>query len=264
MNNKPKVSIIMGAYNCEKTLDACVNSMLAQTFTDWEFVICDDHSTDHTLKKLKEIAATDVRIKVLANEKNSKLPFTLNRCLGALTGEYIARMDADDLAFPDRLAKQVSYLDSHPEIAVVGSALLPFDEEKDFSVRYPSAYPTSKTLLLDVPFYHPTIMMRKSVYDDLKGYTVSKRTIKGQDLDLWFRFYEKGYQGYNIQEPLLKYHESLNDYKKRDIVSAWRMTQTKLLGFKRNKMKIYHYPFALKPVVSAIIPKKIKHTLSKK
>lgn len=262
MNDKPLVSIIMGAYNCEDSLTDCVKSIQNQTYDNWEFIICDDCSTDRTYKVAKSLATQDSRIVVIQNKENSKLPTTLNHCLKVAKGKYVARMDADDICLPDRLAQQVEYLESHSEVAVVGGAIIPFDDISEKRPRVPKEHPKAKDMVKDVPFYHPTIMMRKEVYDQLGGYTEAKRTIKGQDADLWFRFYANGYIGYNLQKPVLKYHESIDDYKKkRNYTTAWGMTQTRFIGFKLNKFPFYLYLLTLKPLVAVAIPRKLMHLL---
>lgn len=262
MNEKPLVSIIMGAYNCEDSLRDCVKSIQDQTYENWEFIICDDCSTDQTYIVAESLATKDSRIIVIQNEKNSKLPATLNHCLRVAKGKYVARMDADDISLPNRFDQQVKFLEAHPEIAVVGGAIIPFDDYSEKRPRVPKRNPKPKDMVKDVPFYHPTIMMKKEVYEQLGGYTEAKRTIKGQDADLWFRFYANGYVGYNIQEPVLKYHESIDDYKKkRNYTAAWGMTQTRLIGFRLNKLPLYLYPFVLKPLVAVAMPRKLMHLL---
>ena len=106
----PLVSIIMGAYNCENTIYDCMESILKQTYENWEFIICDDCSSDHTLEILKKYEKNDKRIHILHNEKNMRLAASLNRCLEVAHGKYVARMDADDISMPDRLEKQVEFL----------------------------------------------------------------------------------------------------------------------------------------------------------
>lgn len=262
MNNKPLVSVIMGVYNCADVMHKSIESIQAQTYDNWELILCDDCSTDNTLAIAQKYAENDSRITVICNEKNSKLPYTLNHCLKYANGLYVARMDADDVCLPDRFEKQVKILNEHPEYAVVGGSIIPYDEESEKMPRIPKEKPETKDLIGDVPFYHPTIMMRKAVYDDLGGYVISKRTAKGQDMDMWFRFYAKGYKGYNIQEPILKYHESISDYKKkRNFSAAWGMTQTRLLGFKLNKISPIYLPFAFKPIFSVLVPRKIMYLL---
>jgi glycosyltransferase involved in cell wall biosynthesis len=121
MNNKisPKISVVMPVYNGKEYLALAVESILRQTFADFEFIIINDGSTDNSA----DIAASyeDPRIKLLHNDKNLGLIPSFNRGLENSRGEYIARMDADDIAFPDRFKKQVAFLDDHPDIALCGS-----------------------------------------------------------------------------------------------------------------------------------------------
>ena len=124
-----KVSIIMGIYNCAPTLPEAVDSILAQTFTDWQLVLCDDGSLDDTYAVAARYqAAYPEKVVLLQNERNMGLNHTLNRCLAAATGEYVARMDGDDISLPTRLEKEAAFLDAHPEYAIVSTPMIFFDE----------------------------------------------------------------------------------------------------------------------------------------
>lgn len=251
------VSIIMGAYNCEKFISKCIDSVLSQTYANWEFIICDDCSTDNTWEVLKQYQSIDSRIKPIRNDKNSKLAAALNKCLKNCCGEYIARMDADDICMRDRLQVQVNFLDNHQEYALVATSANIYDGEKVTSVRRLTEIPTKEDVILGPTFMHPTIMMRKEVYDDLGGYTVARRTERGQDWDLWFRFFAKGYKGYNLQEPYIQYHEIRSDYKKRTMKTAKMYFQTALYGYKLIHVPFYKYFYALKPIVAVMMPRKL-------
>ena len=256
-----RVSIIMATYNCEDTLKKSIDSILAQTYTDWEFVICDDCSTDGTLNILKEYEKQyPEKIIVIQNEVNSKLSFSLNHCLEVAKGAYIARMDGDDISVPERLEKQVRFLDEHPEYAVVSTAMTPFDENGTRPSRYMKPEPTKDDLVSRSPFAHATIMMRREAYDAVGGYTVSKRTTRGQDYDMWFRFFALGLKGYNMQEPLYLVLEDDKALKRRTFKTRCYEVQTKLKGY-----KLLHYPpqryiYAFKPILTAVIPVKLIQT----
>ena len=255
----------MGAYNCAPVVGQCIRSVQEQTFSDWEFIICDDCSTDNTYLTIQQYASKDSRIRLIRNERNSHLAFSLNHCLTETTGEYVARMDADDICLPDRLEKQVSFLDTHPEYAVVGGGVILYDDKGDRNTLMNAETPEVHLMKHGVPFFHPTIMMRKAVYDDLGGYIVSTRTRRGQDMDLWFRFFAKGYKGYNLQEPVLKYHDDLSDYgKKSSLKMAWGTTQTLFLGFKTNHFRLREYIWACVPLVTACLPRIIVFWIHKK
>lgn len=254
----PKVSIIMATYNCQNTIANSIDSITKQTFCDWEFIICDDCSTDNTLSILKNYQEKNPdKFVILRNEENSKLSYSLNRCLEVAKGEYIARMDGDDEAVKDRLEKQVHFLDTHPEYDLVGTAMIPFDQNGEKPTRYAKEEPNKMDMLSRSPFFHATIMMRKSAYEAVDGYTVSKRTVRAQDYDMWFRFFALGMKGYNLQEGLYKVLEDDTALKRRTFKTRAYEVQTKFKGY-----RLLHYPphlyiFAFKPLLAAMIPTKL-------
>lgn len=251
----PKVSIIMGIYNCAQFLPKAIESVISQTFTNWELIMCNDGSTDKTLDVAKSYSDKfPNKIVVLNNPRNMKLAATLNYCLSVAKGEYIARMDADDYCMPMRLEKEVMYLDTHPDIDCVGTGMIIFDENGEKGVRLNIEHPDKNFLVHTTPFAHPTIMMRKSVYNSLGGYTVSPKIIRGEDTDLWFRFYANGYKGYNMQEPLYCYHESVNDFKKVSFRTSYETFSVSLRGYKLLKYPFWKYIYAFKPFVVMLIP----------
>ena len=121
----PKISIIMGIYNCAETLPEAIDSVLTQTFSDWQLILCDDGSKDNTYGIAKEYQGRfPEKILLLQNEQNMGLNHTLNRCLQVASGEYVARMDGDDISLPTRLEKEAAFLDAHPEYAIVSTPMI--------------------------------------------------------------------------------------------------------------------------------------------
>lgn len=242
MNKYPKISVIMSVYNCEKTLEEAINSIIAQTYKNWEFVICNDCSTDNTQMILNEYKDKyPDRFILLYNERNMKLSYSLNECLKVASGPVIARMDGDDISDKHRFEKQVQVLLAHPEYQIVGTCSQRFDENGLHDVvKYPE-YPTRETLKKTEPFLHATIMLYKKIYEQLGGYRVSKLTERSQDLDLWFRFYYNGFDGYNIQEPLYLVREDLNAIKRRTIKVRFRGLKIVFRGYKLLKFPWYCY-----------------------
>ncbi len=261
----PKVSVIMGVFNCGRYLRECIDSILAQTYTDWEFVICDDCSTDSTNDILREYKEKyPDKFVILKNEVNSRLAYSLNRCIEAAHGEYMARMDGDDICMPDRFEKQVGFLDTHPEYAVVGTLTTLFDENGDFGIaRYPEE-PDKYSLKNASPFGHVTIMMRKSAYEKIGAYTVSKQTKRSQDYEMWFRFYAAGFRGYNIQEPLVRVRDDRDAASRRTAqvrINAFRM---KIKGYRLLHYPLRYYPYAFVPLLKILIPNEKVYALHKK
>lgn len=159
----PTVSVIMGVYNCQNVglLEKSVDSIINQTFQDWEFLICNDGSTDDTFIELKKIESRDSRIRILTYEKNRGLSHALNVCLQAAKGEYIARQDDDDVSKPERLEKQVDFLNEHSEYAIVGTCADVFDDDGIWGKYEVVESPSKKDFFWNSPFMHPTMMMRK-------------------------------------------------------------------------------------------------------
>ena len=150
-----------------------------------------------------------------------------------MKGAYIARMDGDDISAPMRFEKQVNYLQTHPDVQLVGSAIQWFDDENRLTyILYKPEHPDKSILRDKLPFLHPTIMTYKSVYDHLGGYTVSERTRRCEDYELWFRFFAHGFRGDNIQEPLYLYREDWNAINKRTFKSRWNAFHVAADGFR--------------------------------
>lgn len=253
-----KVSVIMGVYNCENTVKESIDSIINQTYTNWEFIICDDGSSDNTYKIALEYAHQyPDKIRLIKNEKNLRLAATLNHCLEYATGEYVARMDGDDISLPARFKTQVAFLNANPQYQVVGTQMITFNETGDQGIRGGIEKPDKTYLRYTTPFAHATIMMRKDAYDKLAGYKVDKEITRCEDVDLWFRFFKEGLQGYNIPIPLYKVREGIQDFKRRKLSYAINTAKVCYKGYKLLDYPKKYYIFALKPIVSSLIPPKL-------
>jgi glycosyltransferase involved in cell wall biosynthesis len=198
------VTVLMAAYNEARFIAAAVESILGQSFGEFEFLIIDDGSTDSSADYLRNLR--DSRVRLVRNESNLGLTRSLNKGLDAARGKYIARMDADDIALPDRLARQVALLDANPHVGIVGSSRVLIDEndqeiavaqaaEDDLGIRW--------KCLLGNPFGHPTVMLRRAIIEQHRlRYDESFRT--AQDYELWTRLLMHT-QGANLRQPLLRY-----------------------------------------------------------
>jgi glycosyltransferase involved in cell wall biosynthesis len=190
----------MTVYNGERYIREAIDSILNQTFQDYEFLIIDDCSTDNTLKIIKEYE--DPRIKLIETEKNIGFIKSLNMGIALSQGEYIARQDADDISLPDRLFEEVIFLDSNPDIAMVGTARELIDE---FGVTIRDIIPKKNPNFQDIckgnPFQHSSIMIRKSILLEFGGY--DERFPYCEDHALWLTISKK-YKVYNIQKIICK------------------------------------------------------------
>ena len=208
-----KISVVMAVYNGEKYLRAAIDSILHQTCPNFEFIIIDDCSTDNTANILKSY--TDHRIQVVRNEKNLRLPASLNKGLKIARGKYIARMDADDISMPDRFEKQVKYLEAHQDVAVIGGSFQVFNEIGE-NLYINKAYcdeMLDKYYLLPSPIGHPTAMLRQSMTVD-EGFFYDEKYTSAQDYDLWLRIAKK-HKINNIPDVVLKYRVHTNIISKK-------------------------------------------------
>ena len=185
----PRLSIITGAYNAASvfTFEKSVRSILSQDFSDFEFIICEDGSTDDTYAVLLEYARKDERIKVLKNDENKGLAYSLNKCLEVATGEYIARHDLDDISCKDRFTKQIEFLDTHEGVALVGTGRYLFDEKGVWDEEYMPREVKKENFLFASPYIHGSVMFRRETLLKAGGYRVEKITRRTEDYDLFMR-----------------------------------------------------------------------------
>lgn len=250
----PKVSILMGIYNCADTLAEAVESVRNQTFTDWELIMCDDGSKDNTWEVAQKIAQKDHRIKVIRNEKNLTLAPTLNRCAKVASGKYLARMDGDDVCDTTRFEKELNVLESNLGYAVVSCQMNLFDEGGIYRVVSYAECPAVSDFVKRSPFCHAGCMMRKDVFDSIGGYSESMDYKRVEDYDLWVRMYKAGYIGYNIQEPLYSMRDDRNALTRRTLDSRKNEIRVKKNIIKWFNLAKRNYIYILITAAKAIMP----------
>ncbi len=205
MNVLPKVSVVMAVYNGGEYLRLAIESVLKQTYTDFEFIIINDGSTDKSLEVLNEYALKDQRLRIISRE-NRGLVASLNEGITEAKSPLIARMDADDICLPERLVEQVEFLYKYEDIACVGTAQIIIDDEGDelttLNVPTDDCEIQEKLLQGHCPIEHPSVMFRANVIKALNGYR--KEFEAAEDYDLWLRLGEIGKLA-NINKPLIKY-----------------------------------------------------------
>lgn len=255
---KHKISIIMGIYNCGSTLSEAIDSILAQTYDNWELILCDDGSSDNTYE-IAELYKKQYpeKIVLLKNDKNLGLNYTLNRCLEAAKGEYIARMDGDDVSLPERLEKEKEFLDNNPNYAIVSCPMIYFDENGDWGQGKAISDPQKKDFLSGTPFCHAPCMVRSVAYRAVKGYSTDSRTLRAEDYNLWFRMYALGYKGHNLKEPLYKMRDDINAFHRRKLSYAKNEFYVRWNGYKMLNLPIWCYIFAFRPILVGLLPKSI-------
>ena len=174
-----------------------------------------------------------------------------------MEGKYIARQDGDDLSTNDRLEKQVEFLENSKEFDLVSTAMSVFDENGEYGIRKLKSQPEGKDLMKGSVFAHATIVMKSDVMKCLDGYSddVSKKQV--EDYDLWFRFFEKGFKGYCLDDVLYKVREDRDAYKRKSIKRRINEIRVMIEGCNRLKLSLVNYIMILKPIIAAIIPQQL-------
>jgi glycosyltransferase involved in cell wall biosynthesis len=248
MNSSPFISVVLPVYNAERYVFQATESILNQTYKDFELIIIDDGSTDHSIDVIRSFY--DPRIVFIQNQDNQGLIYTLNRGIQSAKGKYIARMDADDISVAHRFQQQVSFLEMHPEIGVVGSGYLPIDENNK-AVRSPvhlSEYPlTVKWLMLiGNPLAHPSTMYRADLARQVGGY--DNRFTYAEDYEFWIRMAEVT-AICSIKDVLIHYRESNNSRISRKHYSEQVLITNKIRQIAFNRL----FNGQMTPAISAAI-----------
>lgn len=262
---KPTVSIISGIYNCADTLPDAIESILAQTATDWEWILCDDASGDNTYAVAKKFADQyPGKFVLLKNQQNMGLNYTLNRCLEYAKGKYIARMDGDDLCSPQRFAEELRCLEENSDIAIVSTDMEFFDETGTWGRISHPEFPQNKDFLSGSPFCHAPCMVRREAYEAVGGYSVSKKLLRVEDYHLWIKMYAKGFKGRNIPKPLYQMRDDRNAYSRRKFRYRLNEAYVRLLAVRELKLPFYTVIYALRPIIVGLLPKKLYDLLHKR
>jgi glycosyltransferase involved in cell wall biosynthesis len=210
-SHPPLISVCMPVYNTERYIAEAVESILAQTYRDFEFIIVDDGSSDRSLAILKRYAAQDARIR-LSSRPNAGYVVRLNEMLGEARGELIARMDSDDIAMPERFARQLDFLNAHPEVVVVGCRTLAIDNDGDPLAEFCTIQDHEELDRMHLEgrhgglISHPGAMIRSDAIRTVGGYRA--QYWPSEDMDLWLRLAEIGRLA-NLPDMLLKYRQHL-------------------------------------------------------
>ncbi|RJP28619.1 MAG: glycosyltransferase [Actinobacteria bacterium] len=263
--NNPMISVVMPAYNTERYAGEAIRSILGQTFRDFEFIIINDGSTDGTGEIIDAYAASDPRIVCMENEVNLGLPCTLNRGIECARGKYICRMDADDYSYPDRFAKQVAFMESHPDVVISGGTMEVCNRDMkticrriynlgDVEIR--------RKIFRYSPFCHPTTIYRTQEAQAIGGYR--DEVFPAEDIDFYYRIGRLGSFG-NLPDVLHKMRVnpsgiSYSNIRKSEILTLYvRLKAAFEYGYTMTRAdKIY---FAAQAASMLFMPARFKYWL---
>ena len=260
-----KVDIIMGVYNCEKYIDDSIQSIIKQSFKEWRLIICDDKSTDGTLKIAMGYAKKyPKKILVLKNASNMGLNYTLNKCIEKANAKYIARQDGDDTSEHNRLQMEVAYLDSHDDVAFVSTNASLFDECGAWGKTNYLENPNRLDFLNGSPFCHAAAVIRRRALDSVGGYTIDNRLLRVEDYHLWFKLYSNGMRGHNLKEYLYNIRDDRDAMNRRTWRNRMNEYYVRKTGYAMLNIPWYLRFHRFKPIVLGLLPKKLYLHLHRK
>ena len=237
--NPPVVSVVIPLYNCAPFLREAIDSLLAQTFTDFELICINDGSTDDTEAVIKSY--NDRRVRYFKNDVNRGLVYTINKGIELSTGELIARMDGDDWCYPERFERQVNFFKQNPEAKVLAATIELMDENGQF-IGYWDDEKTATTpaeirrkLPKDNCIAHPTVMARSAIFRQFK---YDARQKQAEDYDLWLRIAAAGISINKLEQPLVKHRIVRNSFtRKRQRNVFWKLARTKFRFYRHQPLE---------------------------
>lgn len=263
-NTNYRISVLMGIYNCAEKLEEALMSLFVQTYQGFKIILCDDGSTDNTYEVAKKITDEHSNVILIRNERNMGLNFTLNHCLEYADTEYIARMDGDDISLPDRFEKEIKFLDTYKEYAVVSGPMIYFDENGEFRTGKGKGEVLKQDFLHGSPICHAPCMIRTKIMKKVGGYSVADRLLRVEDYHLWFKIYAAGYKAYMLPDPIYKMRDDRNATKRRTFKNYYNVSYVQRKGFRMLGLPWYYNIYSLRPIITALLPEFIYNYLHRR
>jgi len=245
------ISVIIACYNAELYIDECLDSIITQSYSNIEIIICDDASTDGSYSILEKWKIKDSRIILLRNEKNLFQATSRNSCINLAKGKYILIHDIDDLSAGNRIEVLLSNLLKN-NVSFVSSSMATIDDQGKVSydkILKHKKWPNKYDFLWNVPFNHPATLFLTDEINKVNGYRVDKETKRGEDYDMFMRLYSIGAKGMNVDEPLYLYRLDSDNYKRRTFTARIDECKIRYKGFKKLNILIIGFPFVFKPLL---------------
>lgn len=259
-----RITVLMGIYNCASTLVEALDSLYAQTYQDFKIVLCDDGSKDDTYQVAKAYADKKTNIILIRNDENKGLNYTLNHCLDYADTEFCARMDGDDVSMPERFEKEITFLDEHPDYAVVSAPCTYFDEHGIFGEAHGRGVVKPQHFVRRSPVSHAPCLVRTNVLKSVGGYTVDEKLIRVEDYHLWFKIFAAGYKLYQMPKSLYLMRDNRDAISRRTWKTRRNEVYVKLVGYKMIGLPWYYYIYAIEPLILFLLPTSIYKILHKR
>jgi glycosyltransferase involved in cell wall biosynthesis len=257
------LSVLLSVYAKESPsyLQQCLNSFITQHRPADEIVLVEDGTLPNELRNVIAAFLPLLPLKLIKLKVNSGLAVALNAGLAECTGDYVARMDTDDILLPERFSVQLSYMQQHPDVDLVGSFAAEINENSaEGSLRgMPTEHAAIVSSLWSNPFIHPAVMFKREKMLSIGGYDVNLR--RRQDYELWFRCAKNGFRFANIPQPLILYRFVAGSHKKQTVALAWEQA---MIGFKGSgslEMPAWKRFACFVPFIRSLLPTKLQHWL---
>lgn len=257
---KPAVSVLLCVHNPDKEqLEKAVDSIIVQTFTDWEMILYDDGSDQGFEDAIYTQSLKDRRIRYIRSYVHHSLAYGLNATLRLAKGEFIARMDGDDISHPRRLELEIRFLKAHSEYAYVGCGLALIDEAgRCWGTRQYPTEPVKEDFLSYLPYPHPAMMIRKETLVECGGYAAGEKPRRGEDYELFMRLHKCGKRGANLSETLFYYRETAESYKRRKLKFQLQEIGIRIRGFKELGLPLFgNLHHVVKPLAVWLVPRRL-------
>lgn len=260
MSDSPKISVIMAEYNTpEENLKQAIQSILWQTYTDFEFIIVDDCGQNEVAKIAQ--AFQDTRIRILKNEKNRGLVFSLNKAVAAARGTYLVRMDTDDYSAKNRIEVLIKFIEENPQYAVVSSRMLEKENNLEIGILGKAGEKKAANIVSgDIP-PHPAALIKKAALQAVGGY---KDFPRAEDFALWCDLLLDHYRLYVLEDILYDYQVRTSDYEKRKLKNRKGELQARWYYNKQLKAGRAGYIRIFKSIVAGLLPVSLVKNYRKK
>lgn len=254
MDKQYPVSVIMAEFNTNpKYLEESIKSILGQSFINFEFIIVDDGGSNK-LSEVKRKLGNDSRIRIISNIGNKGFVYSLNNAIKHAKGEYLVRMDTDDIATKQRIERLYSYIKTHPEYSVISSKAMEFSEKEEFGTIGKPGEKTKKDIMRGDTPVHAASIMKKSDIEDIHGY---KDFNRAEDLVLWCDLLLAGKRLYVLDDTLYKYRVDRKDYKKRTLRHRKGELRARILYYPKLGAGPIEYLRIIKSVIAGMLPVRI-------
>lgn len=261
----PRITVIMGIYNCAPTLAEALDSLLAQTYQGFKVIMCDDGSHDATVKVAQEyVDKNPEKFILIKNEKNMGLNITLNHCLEYADTEFVARMDGDDISLPTRFEEEVKFLDENPDMSIVSTPMIYFDDNGEYRRGEGGYVVTPRTTRTGPSFCHAPVMIRAQAYKEVGGYGVGKWLMRVEDVHLWYKLYAAGYEGYILRDPLYAMRDDRNALHRRKFKYRVNSFLVRWEWIPKVGLPRWRRIYAVMPILVGLLPPPIYNYLHKR